>query len=70
MPITSRLMLINRARIIEFSKQHRLLLASGYGPWAGKALSSVMDPIPMQARNVLHLMSIRFCEVQNRMNFL
>jgi putative ABC transport system substrate-binding protein len=34
MPITSRLMLINRARIIEFSKQHRLLLASGYGPWA------------------------------------
>jgi putative ABC transport system substrate-binding protein len=34
MPITSRLMLINRARIIEFSKQHQLLLASGFGPWA------------------------------------
>jgi putative ABC transport system substrate-binding protein len=34
MPITSRLMLINRVRIIEFSKQHQLLLASGFGPWA------------------------------------
>jgi putative ABC transport system substrate-binding protein len=34
MPITSRLMLINRARIIEFSGRHRLLLASGFGPWA------------------------------------
>jgi ABC-type uncharacterized transport system substrate-binding protein len=34
MPITSRLMLTNRARIIEFSKQHQLLLASGFGPWA------------------------------------
>jgi putative tryptophan/tyrosine transport system substrate-binding protein len=34
MPITSRLMLINRARIIEFSRRHQLLLASGFGPWA------------------------------------
>jgi putative ABC transport system substrate-binding protein len=34
MPITSRLMLINRARIIEFSRRHQLLLASGYGAWA------------------------------------
>ena len=34
MPITSRLMLINRARIIEFSKRRDLLLASGFGPWA------------------------------------
>jgi putative ABC transport system substrate-binding protein len=33
MPITSRLMLINRARIIEFSRRHQLLLASGFGPW-------------------------------------
>jgi putative tryptophan/tyrosine transport system substrate-binding protein len=33
-PITSRLVLINRARIIEFSSQHQLLLASGFGPWA------------------------------------
>jgi putative tryptophan/tyrosine transport system substrate-binding protein len=34
MPITSRLMLINRARIIDFSKRRGLLLASGFGPWA------------------------------------
>jgi ABC-type uncharacterized transport system substrate-binding protein len=33
-PITSRLMLTNRPRIIEFSTQRRLLLASGFGPWA------------------------------------
>jgi putative ABC transport system substrate-binding protein len=33
-PITSRLMLTNRQRIIEFSSQRRLLLASGFGPWA------------------------------------
>jgi putative ABC transport system substrate-binding protein len=33
-PITSRLMLTNRPRIIEFSSQHQLLLASGFGPWA------------------------------------
>jgi putative ABC transport system substrate-binding protein len=33
-PITSRLMLTNRQRIIEFSSQQRLLLASGFGPWA------------------------------------
>jgi putative ABC transport system substrate-binding protein len=36
MPITSRLMLMNRARIIEFSRQNRLLLASGFGPWASE----------------------------------
>ena len=35
-PITSRLMLTNRRRIIEFSSQHQLLLASGFGPWAGE----------------------------------
>ena len=34
MPITSRLMLTNRASIIEFSRRHQLLLASGFGPWA------------------------------------
>jgi len=27
-------MLTNRHRIIEFSSQHRLLLASSFGPWA------------------------------------
>jgi putative tryptophan/tyrosine transport system substrate-binding protein len=35
-PITSRLMLTNRQRIIEFSLQHRLLLASGSGPWTNE----------------------------------
>jgi putative tryptophan/tyrosine transport system substrate-binding protein len=34
MPISSRLMTINRSRIIQFSDQHQLLLASGWGPWA------------------------------------
>ena len=33
-PISSRLMTANRLRIIQFSGQHRLLLASGWGPWA------------------------------------
>jgi putative tryptophan/tyrosine transport system substrate-binding protein len=33
-PITSRLMLTDRQRIVEFSSQNRLLLASGFGPWA------------------------------------
>jgi putative ABC transport system substrate-binding protein len=33
-PISSRLMLLNRPRIIQFSTQHQLLLASGFGPWA------------------------------------
>jgi putative ABC transport system substrate-binding protein len=32
--ISSRLMQINRPRIIEFSTQRRLLLASGFAPWA------------------------------------
>jgi putative ABC transport system substrate-binding protein len=33
-PISSRLMTINRSRIIQFSGQRHLLLASGWGPWA------------------------------------
>jgi putative ABC transport system substrate-binding protein len=33
-PISSRLMTINRSRIIQFSSQRHLLLASGWGPWA------------------------------------
>jgi putative ABC transport system substrate-binding protein len=32
-PISSRLMLGNRQRIIDFSTRHKLLLASGFGPW-------------------------------------
>jgi putative ABC transport system substrate-binding protein len=33
-PVSSRLMTANRPRIIQFSSQRRLLLASGWGPWA------------------------------------
>lgn len=33
-PISSRLMTINRSHIIQFSGQRHLLLASGWGPWA------------------------------------
>ena len=33
-PITSRLMITNRPRIIQFANQRRLLLAAGFGPWA------------------------------------
>jgi putative tryptophan/tyrosine transport system substrate-binding protein len=44
-PISSRLMLINHPRIIEFSTQRQLLLASGFGPWAkeGALLSYGLD---------------------------
>jgi ABC-type uncharacterized transport system substrate-binding protein len=34
MPITSRLMLSNHERILEFAAKNGLLLASGFGPWA------------------------------------
>ena len=33
-PISSRLMTLNRSRIIQFSGQRHLVLASGWGPWA------------------------------------
>jgi putative tryptophan/tyrosine transport system substrate-binding protein len=33
-PVSSRLMTTNRPRIIQFSSQRQLLLASGWGPWA------------------------------------
>ena len=34
MPVSSRLLTLDRAGIIAFAAQHRLLLASGWGPWA------------------------------------
>ena len=70
MPITSRLMLINRARIIEFSSRGNCYLHPVLGRGQGKARSSVMGQILTQARCVRRLMSIRSCEAQNRMNFL
>jgi putative tryptophan/tyrosine transport system substrate-binding protein len=33
-PISSRLMFTNSPRIIQFSNEHQLLLACGFGPWA------------------------------------
>ncbi len=32
--VSSRLMTLNRARILGLAGQNRLLLVSGYGPWA------------------------------------
>jgi putative ABC transport system substrate-binding protein len=34
MPVTSRLMLLNHKRILEFASDNRLSVASGFGPWA------------------------------------
>src|SRR6185503_477896 len=34
MPVSSRLLTLDRAGIIAFATRHRLLLASGWGPWA------------------------------------
>jgi putative ABC transport system substrate-binding protein len=33
-PVSSRLMTTNRQRILRFAEQRRLLIASGWGPWA------------------------------------
>jgi len=33
-PVSSRLMTLDRAGIINFADRHRLLLATGWGPWA------------------------------------
>src|SRR5882724_4182935 len=34
MPVSSRLLALDRAGILAFADRHRLLLASGWGPWA------------------------------------
>ena len=34
--VSSRLMTLNRARILSFAAQHRLQLVSGWGPWAAE----------------------------------
>jgi putative ABC transport system substrate-binding protein len=44
-PVSARLMITNRPRILQFAGQHRLLLATGFGPWAreGALLSYAPD---------------------------
>jgi len=44
-PVSARLMVTNRPRILQFAGQHRLLLATGFGPWAreGALLSYAPD---------------------------
>jgi putative ABC transport system substrate-binding protein len=34
--VSSRLMTLNRVRILELAAQNRLLLVSGWGPWAAE----------------------------------
>jgi putative ABC transport system substrate-binding protein len=56
-PISSRLMTLNRAGIIRFAAQHRLLLATGWGPWAreGALLSYGPDLDASVRRSAAHL---------------
>ena len=44
-PVSSRLMLTNRPRILQFATERQLLLATGFGPWAreGALLSYAPD---------------------------
>ena len=56
-PISSRLMTLNRAGIIRFAAQQRLLLATGWGPWAreGALLSYGPDLDASVRRSAAHL---------------
>lgn len=57
MPISSRLLTLDRAGIIAFAAQHRLLLASGFGPWAreGALLSYGPDLDEVTRRSAAHV---------------
>ena len=49
---SSRLMTLNRARILELAAQNRLLLVSGWGPWAaGGGLLSYGPDLDAVIRN-------------------
>ncbi len=51
MPITSRLMLSNHKQILGFASANRLLVASGFGPWAAEgALFSYGPDVDVVAR--------------------
>ena len=56
-PISSRLMTVDRAGIIAFAARHRLLLASGWGPWAreGALLSYGPDLDEITRRSAAHV---------------
>ena len=50
--VSSRLMTLNRARILDLAAQNRLLLVSGYGPWAaGGGLLSYGPDLDAVIRN-------------------
>jgi len=50
--VSSRLMTLNRARILDLAAQNRLLLASGWGPWAAEGgLLSYGPDLNAVARN-------------------
>jgi putative tryptophan/tyrosine transport system substrate-binding protein len=56
-PVSSRLMTLDRAGIIAFAARHRLLLASGWGPWAreGALLSYGPDLNDITRRSAAHV---------------
>jgi putative ABC transport system substrate-binding protein len=56
-PVSSRLTTVNRAGIIAFAARHRLLLASGWGPWAreGALLSYGPDLDDITRRSAAHV---------------
>jgi putative ABC transport system substrate-binding protein len=57
MPVSSRLLTLDRAGIIAFAAQHGLLLASGWGPWAreGAILSYGPDLDDITRRSAAHV---------------
>jgi putative ABC transport system substrate-binding protein len=57
MPVSSRLLTLDRTGIIAFASQHRLLLASGWGPWAreGALLSYGPDLDEITRRSAAHV---------------
>jgi putative ABC transport system substrate-binding protein len=56
-PVSSRLMTLDRNGIIAFADRHRLLLASGWGPWAreGALLSYGPDLDEITRRSAAHV---------------
>jgi putative tryptophan/tyrosine transport system substrate-binding protein len=57
MPVSSRLLTLDRAGIITFASRHKLLLASGWGPWAreGAVLSYGPDLDDITWRSAAHV---------------